>query len=79
MKLEPGKYYRRRDGQVTGPMSEIQNINPSNPCVYANNHTYRVNGGKSQCCSDKLDIICEVHVVDNPIVDRADPRMETVI
>jgi len=69
MKIEAGKYYRRLDGQVTGPIEK--SLDNSIFMHYNEDGTFR-NG------STRFDLISEVYVSDTPPADTPAPEAKTL-
>ena len=74
MKIEAGKYYRTRDGDVAGPMRH--NKDQSWSSWY---HTWNEDGGIFLSGAEHgLDLISEVHVSDTPPETAPAPEAKTL-
>jgi len=69
MKIEAGKYYRTRGGQVTGPIEK--SLTNSIFMHYNEDGTFR--DGPT-----RFDLISEVYVSDTPPVDAPAPETKTL-
>jgi hypothetical protein len=63
MKIEAGKYYRTRDGDVVGPMARYAGRDDT---FTAMGHTWNKDGSFVRGNTSKLDLISEVYVSDTP-------------
>jgi hypothetical protein len=63
MKIEEGKYYRTRDGDVVGPMAAVYGCDDAFTAI---GHTWNEDGSFVRGNPYKLDLISEVYVSDTP-------------
>jgi hypothetical protein len=74
MKIEAGKYYRTRGGDVVGPMRRAEDQS-----WYSQNHIWNENGGIfSSGVAHGLDLISEVYVSDTPPETAPAPEAKTL-
>jgi hypothetical protein len=80
MKIEEGKYYRRRRGDVVGPLTGVTWCDRT---FMAADMTWHENGSYVLGLGHEYDLIAEVYVSDTPPADapapetiRLDPRTE---
>ena len=80
MKIEAGKYYRTRGGDVVGPMARYAGRDDTFTAI---GHTWYEDGSFVRGNPCKMDLISEVYVSDTPPADtpapetiRLDPRTE---
>jgi hypothetical protein len=74
MKIEAGKYYRTRGGDVAGPMRRT-----TDQFWYSNYRTWNEDGGIfSSGAAHGLDLISEVHVSDTPPETAPAPEAKTL-
>ncbi len=64
MKIEAGKYYRTRDGDVVGPMRRVDWCDAT---FTAGDFTWNEDGSYVQGTPYKMDLISEVYVSDTPL------------
>lgn len=65
VKLQEGKRYRRRDGQITGPLMKIlsditwkvYHVDPDTRCLYWNHGSYQLSENSPEDLLQELDII----------------------
>jgi hypothetical protein len=75
MKIEEGKYYRTRDGQIVGPMQRRDHQSPYNWADL--NHCWTDNGRFSLSPRENnYDLISEVYVSDTPPSDALKTEAE---
>jgi len=75
MKIEAGKYYRTRDGDVVGPMRRVDWCDAT---FTAGDFTWNEDGSYVQGIPYKLDLISEVYVSDTPPADAPAPEAKTL-
>ncbi len=75
MKIEAGKYYRTRDGDVVGPMRRVDWCDAT---FTAGDLTWNEDGSYVQGTPYKMDLISEVYVSDTPPADAPAPEAKTL-
>ena len=81
MKIEAGKYYRTRGGQVFGPM--VPGGTPASDYVWCldslhRGFTWDLEGSWRKGWDGPLDLISEVYVSDTPPSDKPAPETKTL-
>jgi len=76
MKIEAGKYYRTRGGNVVGPIrnDETTSIYP----LTTIGHSWTIGGRFSDNSDSLLDLISEVYVSNTPPADAPAPEVKTL-
>lgn len=75
MKIEAGKYYRTKDGDVVGPMRRVDWCDAT---FTAGDFTWNEDGSYVQGIPYKLDLISEVYVSDTPPETAPAPEAKTL-
>ena len=76
MKIEAGKYYRTRDGDVVGPMRRVDWCDAN--FFAAGDFTWNEDGSYVQGIPYKLDLISVVYVSDTPPETAPAPEAKTL-
>ena len=76
MKIEAGKYYRTKDGDVVGPMRRVDWCDAN--FFAAGDFTWNEDGSYVQGIPYKLDLISEVYVSDTPPETAPAPEAKTL-
>jgi len=74
MKIEAGKYYRRRCGDVVGPLTKVTWCDRT---FMAADMTWHENGSYVLGLENEYDLIAEVYVSDTPPADA--PETKTLL
>ena len=78
MKIEAGKYYRTRDGDVVGPMRPERGN--TRFCWETGLSSWAATGGFSEDCEDHdMDLISEVYVSDTPQVNTTKTARDELV
>ena len=75
MKIREGAYYRRRLGDVVGPLTTV---NWSDQLLGAAGFTWNVNGAYIDGVVSECDLISEVYVSDTPPANAPAPGYKTL-
>jgi hypothetical protein len=75
MKIEAGKYYRRRRGDVVGPLTGVTWCDRT---FMAADMTWHENGSYVLGLGHEYDLIAEVYVSDTPPADVPAPETKTL-
>jgi hypothetical protein len=75
MKIEAGKYYRRRRGDVVGPLTGVTWCDRT---FMAADMTWHENGSYVLGLGHEYDLISEVYVSDTPPADAPAPGAKTL-
>ena len=75
MKIEAGKYYRTRDGDVVGPMTVYLGCDDTFTAI---GYTWYEDGSFIRGNPCKMDLISEVYFSDTPFADAPAPEAKTL-
>ena len=76
MKIEAGKYYRTRVGDVAGPMRRVDWCDAT---FTAGDFTWNEDGSYVQAITYKMDLISEVYVSDTPQVNTTKTARDELV